>query len=279
MRVQSSNFRIVVILLLGIILLEGCDTPQKKPNVIIILSDDQGWADIGYNNSKVYTPNLDRLAAEGARFEQHYVMPQCTPTRVALMTGRYPGRFGPHAQQATNSAVLPPGTATIASLFQENGYATFLAGKWHLGSALGSGPNHFGFDESYGSLTGAVGMYDHRYRVGEFEYSWHRNLELIEGSENGIHATELLTQEAIRVIESDHEKPFFLYLAYTAVHTPLDERGPFADQQPNSIQMTLRDGPMRMKSNGLMTHLARFNPNLILKSVFFWQRRTIWMMR
>jgi len=210
----------------------GAATPpfKEKPNVILILSDDQGWADIGYNNPKVYSPHLDQLARSGATFVQHYVMPQCTPTRVALMTGRYPGRFGPQAQEATNDPVFPLGTPTLAGMFKASGYATFLCGKWHLGTTPEYGPNNFGFDHSYGSFTGAIGMYDHRYRKGEFYENWHRNHEVIEGSENGAHATDLITREAIRIIEEDREQPFFLYLPYHAVHTPLDERGEFVDQ-------------------------------------------------
>ena len=218
-------------------LVAGCGLQKRtqfaNPNVIIILSDDQGWADIGYNNPNVYTPNLDRLASESAVFTQHYVMPQCTPTRVALLTGRYPGRFGPQALQAmpaSDSYVIPEGTATIANLFKERGYSTHMSGKWHVGNTPEYGPNQYGFDESYGSLTGAFGMYDHRYRVGDYYNTWHRNSQIIENSENGVHATDLITDEAIRVIEKDHSKPFFLYLAYNAVHTPLDERGPFVDQ-------------------------------------------------
>jgi arylsulfatase A-like enzyme len=203
---------------------------DDRPNVIVIISDDQGWADIGYNNPNVYSPHLDRLAEGGAVFANHYVMPQCTPTRVAVMTGRYPGRFGPQALQANNEPAFPLGTPTLASMFRECGYETFLCGKWHLGSTPEHGPNRFGFDESYGSLAGAVGMYDHRYRKGEYEETWHRNHESIDGHENGVHATDLVAREAVRIIERKRDKPFFIYLAFHAVHTPLDERGRFVDQ-------------------------------------------------
>ncbi len=206
------------------------ETRSDKPNVIVIITDDQGWADIGYNNPNVYTPNLDRLAATGITFKKHYVMPQCTPTRVAVMTGRYPGRFGGAALQASNAPAFPKGTPTLAGMFQEKGYETFLCGKWHLGSSVEHGPNHFGFDESYGSLAGAVGMYNHQYRKGKFGETWHRNHKLIKDHENGVHATDLVSQEAVKFIKKERSKPFFLYLAFHAVHTPLDERGPFIDQ-------------------------------------------------
>ena len=204
----------------------------ERPNVVIIISDDQGWADIGYNNPKVYTPNLDRLANNGAKLANHYVMPQCTPTRVALMTGRYPGRFGTAGLQANNLPAFPLGTFTLAKMFQDRGYETFMSGKWHLGSVPEHGPNHFGFDASHGSLTGAVGMYDHRYHAKKdtpYDPTWHRNHEIIPGYENGRHVTDLTCDEAVKFIRKDRETPFFLYLPFHAPHTPLDERGPFVE--------------------------------------------------
>lgn len=204
---------------------------EQRPNVLVILTDDQGWGDIGYNNPKVYTPNLDSLAGEGATLTQHYVMPQCTPTRLALFTGRYPGRFGISGLQASNRPLIPHGTTTIATLLKANGYKTYLTGKWHMGSWPEHGPNHHGFDYSYGALAGAVGAYVHQYRapqqVHECSVTWHRNHEIIPNYENGKHVTDLVTEDAIRVIHQEREAPFFLYLPYFAPHTPLDERGPF----------------------------------------------------
>lgn len=204
---------------------------SERPNVLVIISDDQGWGDIGYNNPRVYTPNLDRLAAEGATLTQHYVMPQCTPTRLALFTGRYPGRFGISGQQASNRPLIPHGTTTLATMLRSNGYQTHLTGKWHMGSWAEHGPNHHGFDYSYGALAGAVGAYVHQYRapqqVHAASVTWHRNHEIIPGHENGKHVTDLVTDDAIRVIEKDRDAPFFLYLPYFAPHTPLDERGRF----------------------------------------------------
>lgn len=207
-------------------------TPHQKPNVIVIITDDQGWADIGYNNPKVYTPNLDQLARTGAIFTRHYVMPQCTPTRVALMTGRYPSRFGPPAHQANNKPAFPRGTPTLAEMFQDQNYHTFLSGKWHLGSTPEHGPNHFGFDHSHGSLTGAVGMYQHRYHdISDTPYdpTWHRNHEIIPGFQNGHHVTDLTRDEAVNFIRKERSNPFFIYLPFHAPHTPLDERGHFIE--------------------------------------------------
>ena len=115
-------------------------------------------------------------------------------------------------------------------MLKSQGYDTCLSGKWHLGSSPDHGPNYFGFDQSYGCLSGAVGNYNHGYRKGPLFHTWHRNHQLIEGSENGVHTTQLITDDAIRFIRQKRDNPFFLYLPYTAVHTPLDERGKFHDQ-------------------------------------------------
>lgn len=229
--IKYSLFVFIIILFTSCTSGNESKNENRKPNVVVIIADDMGWADIGYNNSRVYTPNLDKLANSGAKFLSHYVMPQCTPTRIALMTGRYPGRFGPVGLNATNEPVFPTGTPTVAKMFQDNGYETFMSGKWHLGSIPESGPNHFGFDESHGSLTGAVGMYDHRYNAKDSPYdpTWHRNHEIIPGFENGTHVTDLTEREAVRFIKSDRDSPFFLYLPFHAPHTPLDERGDFVD--------------------------------------------------
>ncbi len=223
-----ASFRLAALLALT---LASHILAADRPNVLVIITDDQGWADIGYNNpGKVHTPNLDRLAAGGAKFENHYVMPQCTPTRVALFTGRYPGRFGREPLHATNERCFPPGTPTLATLMKSAGYETFLSGKWHMGGAPGDGPNHHGFDHSYGSIAGAVGMYQHTYRKGRASETWHRNQTIIPGYENGHHATDLVAAEAIRVIRQKRANPFFIYLAFHAPHTPLDERGRFTDR-------------------------------------------------
>lgn len=194
----------------------------SPPNIVYILADDLGWNDIGYHDSELRTPTLDRLAREGVKLDAHYVQPQCTPTRVALMTGRYPSRFGPHCLTASNEQSFPVGTPTLAIQLKRQGYTTALIGKWHMGSKPEWGPNHHGFDYSYGCLTGATGMYDHRYRVGhEFERTWHRNHEFIE--EEG-HVTDLAAREAVQWIAAQREAPFFLYLPFQAVHTPLVEK-------------------------------------------------------
>jgi arylsulfatase A-like enzyme len=216
----------------GVRLAGSINASSTKPNIITIITDDQGWADIGYNNPKVYTPNLDALAAESALCTRHYSMPQCTPTRIAAFTGRYPGRFGNAGLTANMEPVFPHGTFNLATFLKVNGYKTYLSGKWHMGGTEPHGPHHHGFDSTYGSYAGAIGYYDHRYRPKhKDEITWNRDGKIIEGYENGQHVTDLVTDEAVRIIEENQEsdQPFFLYLAYHAPHTPLDERGEFID--------------------------------------------------
>jgi arylsulfatase A-like enzyme len=193
-----------------------------KPNIVLIVIDDMGWADIGYHSEEIRSPNLDQLAATGVELDQHYVMPQCTPTRVALMTGRYPSRFGRHCTTASNVQAFPFGTVTLASALREAGYDTAITGKWHMGSLPKWGPRQFGFTHTHGSFAGAVGMFDHRYRLNLESYTqtWHRNDEFLE--QEG-HAYDLCTDEAVGWIENTLKPPFFLYVPYLGVHTPLVE--------------------------------------------------------
>ena len=194
---------------------------RRRPNVLLFLADDVGWADVGFHHPEVRTPNLDRLSEAGVRFDRFYVQPQCTPTRVALLTGRYPSRFGSHCTQASNDRACPFGTLTMASMLKSGGYDTALIGKWHLGSRPEWGPNHYGFDYSYGSLAGAVGMYDHRYRLNTpYAQTWHRNHEFID--DDG-HSTDCILREATAWLRREREAPFFLYVPFHAAHTPLVE--------------------------------------------------------
>jgi arylsulfatase A-like enzyme len=132
-----------------------------RPNVVFIIADDLGWADVGFHGGRAPTPHLDRLAREGLELTRHYVAPVCTPTRAGLLTGRYWSRFGVTSPQ--NERALPPDTVTLPRALKAAGYATCLTGKWHLGSSPEAGPNTYGFDHSYGSLAGGVGPYDHFY--------------------------------------------------------------------------------------------------------------------
>ncbi len=203
---------------------------DDHPNIVFIMADDLGWADVAFHGGNAPTPHLDRLANGALELTQHYVAPVCSPTRSGLLTGRCWSRFG--ITTPTNELALPIDTVTMSRALQHVGYATCLIGKWHLGSLPQWGPNHFGFDHSYGSLAGGISPWNHRYKKGPYTVTWHRNEELIE--ETG-HVTDLLTDEAVRWINARDASPFFLYLPYTAVHLPLKEPDQWLQRVPKSI--------------------------------------------
>jgi len=201
---------------------------DPRPNIVIIVADDLGWADVGFHRGRIPTPQLDRLASDGVQLSQHYVSPMCSPTRAALLSGRFASRFG--VVSATNSRVFRPGTTTLASALKAAGYDTAIIGKWHLGSEPKSGPLHYGFDRSYGSLAGGVGPYTHQYQDGPYTKTWQRDHVFVQ--EEG-HVTDLLTKEAIQWIEQrSNSRPFFLYLAFTVPHHPLQEPPEWVNRFP-----------------------------------------------
>jgi arylsulfatase A-like enzyme len=207
----------------------AADAPPR-PNILFILADDMGWGDVAFHHGNVPTPNLDRLATEGVELTQHYVYPVCSPTRASFLSGRYASRFGVTSPQ--NPRAYRWDTVTLARALKSVGYDTALCGKWHLGSKPEWGPQMFGFDHSYGSLAGGVGPWDHRYKLGEFTQTWHRDGKLIE--EKG-HVTDLITHEAIQWLESRADKPFFLYVPFTAVHIPMREPAEIVSRVPPEI--------------------------------------------
>jgi len=218
---------------------------DARPNIIFIIADDLGWADVAFHGGNAPTPNLDQLAREGLELTRHYVAPVCSPTRTGLMTGRCWSRFNVTTPQ--NERALPWDTMTLPKALKSAGYDTCITGKWHLGSKPEWGPNHFGFDHSYGSLAGGVGPWDHSYKKGPFSPTWHRNEKLME--EKG-HVTDLITEEAVRWLEARGEKPFFLYVPFTAVHLPIKEPDEYVQRVPASIQ-----GDMRRQYAACVMHL------------------------
>lgn len=190
-----------------------------KPNVIVIVADDQGWNDIGYNGSEVLTPHLDDLAQTGVRLEANYAFSTCSPMRIALLAGRNPSRYGVLGPIGGRSRqALPPETATLADLFGSAGYRTAISGKWHLGLRPEVGPLQYGFASTYGYLHGQLDQYTHHYKNGD--RTWHRQDRFLD--EEG-HATDLIATEAIRVIETASDRPFFLYVPFSVPHYPLQE--------------------------------------------------------
>ena len=196
-----------------------------QPNIIVIIADDLGWNDVGYHGSEIKTPNIDRMSQQGIEFNRFYVCSVSSPTRASLLTGRYPSRYGILAPLGDEPG-LPAGTLTIAGILKQNGYDTGISGKWHLGAVPEGRPMKYGFNSSYGSLLGQIDPVTHLYKNGS--KTWHRNDKLIE--EEG-HATDLITQEAIRFINKPRNKnaPFFLYVAFTVPHYPLEEPTEWTD--------------------------------------------------
>lgn len=208
---------------------------NERPNVVFIIADDLGWADVEFHGGNTPTPNLNRLLAEGVELKQHYVAPVCSPTRTGFLTGRYWSRFG--ITTPINNRGLPFETVTVAKALADAGYSTALIGKWHLGSKPQWGPNHFGFQHSYGSLAGGVAPWNHKYKKGQYSTTWHRNENLF--TEEG-HVTDLLTDEAVKWIDErtsdDKTKPFFLYVPFTAVHLPIREPDEWLEKVPADIK-------------------------------------------
>lgn len=193
---------------------------EGKPNIVVIVADDLGYADCGFGGGKeIATPHLDKLAAAGTVLESFYVQPVCSPTRAALMTGRYPMRHGLQVGviRPTAKYGLPLEERTLASALREAGYFTAITGKWHLGSFdKAYWPQARGFDHAYGHLFGALDYFTHQ-RDGQVD--WYRNGERLE--EEG-YTTHLLAREAVKLVETAAaDKPFFLYVPFNGVHTPL----------------------------------------------------------
>jgi arylsulfatase A-like enzyme len=185
---------------------------DPKPNVLFIVGDDMGYADVGFHGcAEIPTPNLDALAAGGVRCTNGYVSgPYCSPTRAALLTGRYQTRFGHEFNPSADPHGLPVTETTLAERLREHGYATSLVGKWHLGNQPRKHPQARGFDEFFGFLGGSHsyfetnGMLRGKTPVSEMEYT-----------------TDAFANEAVSFIDRNQNRPWFLYLAFNAVHTPM----------------------------------------------------------
>ena len=188
----------------------------KRPNIIVIISDDMGYADIGCHGCKdIATPNIDSIAQNGILFTNGYVScPVCSPTRAGLATGRYQQRFG-HEFNTDHTNGLPVTEVTIAEVLKAAGYATGAVGKWHLGMRPEFHPLKRGYDEFFGFLGGAHSYINPRLN------STNPILRGTEPFDEKEYLTDAFSREAAAFIERHHDKPFFLYLAYNAVHTPM----------------------------------------------------------
>ncbi|MEK7407866.1 MAG: arylsulfatase [Acidobacteriota bacterium] len=182
-----------------------------RPNVVLIMSDDQGWFDVGANgNPHVETPAMDRIAREGVRFTRFYCSPVCTPTRAALMTGRHYQRTGA-IDTYKGRDTMSAGEVTLGQVFQRQGYRTGCVGKWHLGRYMKYHPNERGFDEYFGFWQyGFINRYD------DSDELFHNKKPVITTG----YVTDVLTDQAISFVERNRGNPFFLYVPYNACHAP-----------------------------------------------------------
>lgn len=195
---------------------QAAQTP--RPNIVVFLSDDMGWDQVGFNGGKeVPTPNIDAIAREGVKLTQFYVQPVCTPTRSCILTGRYPWKTGTGRRPSALAAQgMLKNERTVAEALRGAGYATWIVGKWHLGEWYKEHlPLARGFDHHYGLYGALIDSFTHT-RFGVLD--WHRNGKPV--IEEG-YSTFLLAEEAVRLIRNrDRKKPFFLYLPFNAVHGP-----------------------------------------------------------
>lgn len=185
---------------------------SSRPNILIIVGDDMGYADVGFHGCKdIPTPHLDSLANSGVRFTNGYVSgPYCSPTRAGLLTGRYQNRFGHEFNPGGGGQGLPVTETTLANRLQGSGYATGAVGKWHLGSLPEMHPQRRGFQEFFGFLGGS-----HDY------FNSNGVLRGTEPANESEYLTDAIGREAISFIDRNKAKPWFLYLTFNAVHTPM----------------------------------------------------------
>jgi arylsulfatase A len=214
-KLAASLVALVAIFSQGMASIATAADARQRPNVIVILTDDQGSVDAGcYGTKDVETPSIDALARQGVRFSQFYAAaPVCAPSRGGLLTGRYPQRNG----VANNGHVLRASEVTMAEMFRAAGYATALVGKWHLGAE--PGPNSQGFDYSFGHLGGCIDNYSHfMFWEGPNRHDLVRNGQEVFAP--GKFFPDLMVDEAGRFINEHRQQPFFLYFAMNTPHYP-----------------------------------------------------------
>jgi arylsulfatase A-like enzyme len=236
---QAPIFQILSLAGALSIMAAAAPAETRKPNIVHIVADDLGWKDVGFNGATdIKTPNIDGLAAGGAKFTQFYVQNMCTPTRAALMTGRYPFRYG-------LQTIVIPGPAgygldtseyLMPQCLKDAGYKTAIIGKWHLGHGdIKYWPKQRGFDYQYGAMIGELDYYTHS-DAGVLD--WFRNNKPVK--EKG-YTTQLIGADAVKYInEQSTDKPFYLYLTFNAPHTPYQAPQDYIDRFKHIAEPTRR---------------------------------------
>ncbi len=215
--------------------------PVTKPNVIVIISDDAGYADFGcYGGKQIPTPNIDAIAKKGTRFTDAYVSASvCAPSRAGILTGRYQQRFGfEHNTSKLVSAGytladvgMDPSEQTIGNEMQANGYKTIAIGKWHQGEELKHFPLNRGFDEFYGFTGGHRDFFAYKGKRAR-ENALYNNREIVPETQI-TYLTDMLTDRASAFIGENKDRPFFMYLSYNAVHTPMNAKKNLMERYAN----------------------------------------------
>jgi arylsulfatase A-like enzyme len=202
---------------------------MSRPNVIVIMTDDQGYGDLSCMGATDFvTPHMDEVAASGIRFTCMYSnSPVCSPSRASLLTGRYPGNAGVRSILAGHRRAtgLQPEIPTMGTIFKASGYRTGLVGKWHLGLAPESQPNMNGFDYFFGFMAGCIDYYSHVFYWGMADGHTNPAHDLWENDQevyhNGEYATELITSKSVEFIRENKDQPFLLFVGYNAPHYPM----------------------------------------------------------
>lgn len=215
----------------------GCQASAQEntsqPNIVLIMADDLGYGDIScFGSDFIQTPVLDKMASEGIKFTDfHSNGAVCTPTRASLITGNYQQKAGLegviYVQKEKRIYGISPEEKTMAEIFKDAGYKTGMFGKWHLGYKSEFNPTYHGFDEFYGYVSGNVDYISHRDGIGVYDW-WHN----IDTSYDKGYVTDLITDQALKFMESNMDQPFFLYIPHEAPHFPYQGRNDKADRLP-----------------------------------------------
>ena len=220
---RLGQISLTLLLFIPFDFVRAADPGPKKPNVIVILTDDQGTVDAGcYGGKDLRTPHIDSLAAQGIRWTQFYAAaPVCSPSRAGLITGRYPLRAGVPGNVSSTAGIagMPARQVTIAETFKAAGYATAHIGKWHLGYSTETMPLAQGFETSFGHMGGCIDNFSHFfYWDGPNRHDLHKNGRVIHRP--GRYFPDLMVEEASQFMESHREQPFFVYFAMNGPHYP-----------------------------------------------------------
>jgi arylsulfatase A-like enzyme len=227
--VTSRMVRVLLLCAAALIVTASQAAAESKPNVLLILVDDVGWAEFGFQGNKdIPTPHIDSIAANGVRFAQGYVSgPYCSPTRAGLMTGRYQTRFGHEFNSAARVGGLPASEPSLARRMQELGYATCVIGKWHLGGGADFRPMQRGFDEFYGTLANTPFFHPTQFVDSRL------SADVRPVTDDAFYTTDAYGDRAVEWLEQHKAAPWFLYLPFNAQHAPLQAPQKYLDRFAN----------------------------------------------